>query len=67
MAHARFRRDIPERDGVDGLSLDAALEGHEDVHAHFFFVNNDRHGWIIAKIYQLVNKIVDSSMKICYF
>ena len=67
MAHAGFRRDVPERDRVDGLFLDAALEGHEDIHAHFFSVNNDRHGCIVAQIYQLVNKSVDSEPEVWYF
>ena len=59
MRHACLCRDIPEGDGIDGLFLYTALESHQDLHAHFFFINNNRHGLTIAQPYQVVNKTVD--------
>ena len=59
MRHACLCRDIPEGDGIDGLFLYTALESHQDLHAHFFFIYNNWHELTISYSYQMVNKTVD--------
>ena len=48
VGHSRLRGDISERNPVNRLILYAALEGHQDFQAHFFFINNNRHVNIVA-------------------
>ena len=59
MTHSRLGGDIAEGHPVNGLFLYAALESHQNLRAHFFFVNNYRHNIILSQIYRLVNKTLD--------
>ena len=60
--HTCLSGDITKRYLVNGFCLYTALESHEDFHAYFFFINNNRHGSILTQVYHLVNKAVD---KLC--